>query len=178
MAFVIKKILGSNVETVATKIRFALAQSRFNAEVTTPFGKVEIRKVRLNQKKDYCGNHPYACPVRAVKIPHQHRTNLEGADWVAFNDMVNDVLDEIGCHANVASSLCIIRKGAFRRTEYKGHKLGNGLDSEWDKDTEAEHYKDMRGKVSPRSEYPKDTPGIDCWRADGKDSRGYVPHEH
>jgi hypothetical protein len=83
---------------------------------------------------------------------------LEGADWVAFNDMLNDVLDALNVSANVASSLCIIRKGAMRRIEYDGHKLGNGIDSEWNKDSA--HYADRRGQVSPRSEYPAGTPGI------------------
>lgn len=178
MAFIIRKIIGANTNLVERRLLEAIAESRFNAILRNDGKKISIHKIRLNERKDYCGNHPYACPVRAVKIPHQHRTNLEGADWVAFNDMLNDVLDAIGCHANVASSLCIIRKGAFRRTEYKGHKLGNGIDSEWDKDTTQEHYRDMRGKKSERSTYPKDTPGLDYWRENGVDSRPEMLHSH
>lgn len=160
MAFVIKNIIGSGVENVATKLRFAFSNSRFTARIETPRNKVTIHDVRLINKKDYCGNHPFACPVRPYQPhkPHKHTKHLEGADWVAFNDMINDVLDAMNVSANVASSLCIIRKGEKRRVEYDGHKLGNGIDSEWNRDSM--EYEDRRGKVSARSEYPQGTPGI------------------
>jgi hypothetical protein len=96
--------------------------------------------------------------------PHKHTKNLEGADWVAFNDMLNDMLDALSVSADVGSSLCIIRKGGARRVEYRGHLLGNGIDSEWDKDSD--FYESHLGETNvPRSEYPTDTPGIAEWKA-------------
>lgn len=92
--------------------------------------------------------------------------------------MLNDVLDALNVSANVASSLCIIRKGALRRTEYHGHKLGNGLDSEWNKDTDAQYYVDRRNRITSRSLYPKDTPGIDAWKEGEADSRPAMLHAH
>lgn len=179
MAFVIKNILGANTNLIEFRLCEALAKSRFNAVLKNDGTRVSIHKVRLNVAKDYCGNHPYACPVRpGGPRPHKKTKNLEGADWVAFNDMLNDVLDTLNVSANVASSLCIIRKGVARRTEYHGHTLGNGLDSEWNRDTETRFYIDRCGQKTGCSTYPKDTPGLDYWREGEKDSRGHVPHDH
>ena len=170
MAFEIREIEGATPnatpERVAEEIRNHLNISRFTADVVVHKRKVTIHKIRLRESKDYCGNHPYACPVRpnVVEKKHIHSRCLEGADWVGFNDMLNDVLDALCVSAYVASSLCIIRKGSFRRVEYSGHKLGNGIDSEWNKDSHA--YECHLGEMNvPRSEYPTDTPGIAEWKA-------------
>jgi hypothetical protein len=179
VAFIINKITsGQQVPDIA------LAVSRFRAEVATPRkGTISIRTVRLTYKKDYCGNHPLPCPVRPG--PHRkHPVNclLEGADWVAFNDMVNDVLDQLGVVCNCASSHVIIRKAGARCVKYTAHRLGNGIDNEWDKDSGefAYHVKHTpiattfnpvnvivdgidRGQVvdeAPRAEYPAGTPGF------------------
>lgn len=165
MAFVIKNISGVEPSTIAYALENALARSRFTATVERNItSKVSIHNVRLRQKKYYCGNHPYACPVHpGGERPHKRLNYLEGADWVGFNDMINDVLDELGCVADVASSLCIIRKGERRRTEYHGHTVGNG--SEWDKNTSCNFYVDCRGMVPPKTEFPIDTPGLAEWKA-------------
>jgi hypothetical protein len=179
MAFKINKITGSDVQTIASRIRLALSQSRFNADVSTPSSRcVEIRTVRQNEKKDYCGHHPFACPVRpGPHKPHKHLPFLEGADWVAFNDMLNDCLDSLNVSANAGSSLCIIRKGYLRRAEYSGHTLGNGIDSEWNRDSSV--YVRGRDLKAPKpSEYPLDTPGLDYWQRSGEDSRPAKLREH
>lgn len=179
MAFTIKKIEGANTNLIELQLCKALAQSRFVASITNTGTALKFSKIRLKQSKDYCGNHPYACPVRpGGPKPHIHSKCLEGADWVAFNDMLNDVLDALNVSANVASSLCIVRKGALRRVEYHGHKLGNGIDSEWNRDADAENYQDWRGRIAARSTFPQDTPGIDQWREGVEDSRGELLHAH
>ena len=166
MAFEIKKIKsGVSVNEIGHALQNKISQSRFIADVSFHENKLKIHQVRLRKSKDYCGNHPFACPVRpGGHKPHVHSSCLEGADWVAWNDMLNDVLDALGVAANVASSLCIIRKGEFRRIEYTGHLLGNGIDSEWDKDSE--FYLNHTLCTTPvPSKFPMGTPGIYKWRA-------------
>lgn len=163
MAFIIKNISGSTVEVVASAIRRALAISRFSAIVDTPAYKVAIRDIRLRERKDYCGNHPNACPIRpGGHKPHKKMSLLEGADWIGFNDMLNDVLDSLAVSASAASSLCIIRKGPNRRMRYKGYLLANGIDREWERDDS--QYASYIHKGHPPTDYPKDTPGIAEWR--------------
>ena len=165
MAFVIKKIVGCEIPKLSFKIAVAVDISRFTVEIHEHANKITIHNIRLRESKHYCGNHPYACPIRpGGERPHRHSNCLEGADWVAFNDMLNDVLDSLGVTADVASSLCIIRKGSERRTEYKGHLFPNGIDSEWDKDTSPRFYKNYLMKAAPRSIYPKGTPGNAEWK--------------
>jgi hypothetical protein len=161
MSYNIRKINGATNTDVTNALREIINLSRFTAEVETHKHHVSIHKIRLRKSKDYCGNHPNACPVRPTgPKPHRHSTCLEGTDWVSFNDMVNNILDQMNVSANVASSLCIVRKGALRRNEYHGHTLGNGIDREWDRDTTPENYVDNKGKPPIISDYPKDTPGI------------------
>lgn len=160
MAFVINKITsGEQVEDIATMIRKTLAGSRFTAEVTTPTTKrVEIRTVRLTYHKDYCGNHPLPCPVRAFSKPHKKTRQLEGADWVGFNDMLNDLLDAIGCVCDCASSHVIIRKSGARCMRYDAQTL-NGIDSEWKRNSGVfeNHIGNNR---NAHAEFPQGTPGF------------------
>ncbi len=79
--------------------------------------------VRLTQSKLYCGQHPGSCAVEATR----RNSCLEWDDWIQFNDLVNDVLDEMKGHAEVWSrprelplrgqsrSKFWIRKGGKRR---------------------------------------------------------------
>lgn len=163
MAFEIKKISGASVLDVNIALAKALLISRFTARFERGKDKVTIHDIRLREAKDYCGNHPNACPIRPTgPRPHKKMKYLEGADWIGFNDMLNDVLDSLSVSANVASSLCIIRKGNARRMRYVGHFLGNGIDSEWNRD-DTEYGSYLR-KGHPPTDYPKDTPGIAEWR--------------
>ena len=157
MAFTLKNIIGADLEFLRNKLERALSSSRFSATIKSYNTKLTIHDVRLKQSKDYCGNHPFSCPVRQFERPHKKYNYLEGADWVVFNDLINDILDLHGISANVASSLVVIRKGRKRCIKYWGHKLGNGIDSQWDKEGK---YEDYVGKKVGRSEFPEGTPGI------------------
>lgn len=163
MAFKINKISGAELHTIESDLVRAISISRFTARVERHTSNITIHDVRLRVAKDYCGNHPNACPVRpGVHRPHKETKHLEGADWVAFNDMLNDVLDCLSVSANAASSLCIIRKGSARRMRYEGHFLQNGIDREWNRDDT--QYASYLRKGHPPTVYPLDTPGIAEWR--------------
>lgn len=146
--------------TIGNALANAINRSRFTATLIQIKHGFEIGTVRLRQSKDYCGNHPLPCPVRPYQAhkPHIHSKCLEGADWVAFNDMLNDVLDKLRVSANVASSHVIIRKGEKRCTVYMSQPLGNGIDNEWQRDSGC--FENKMGMKSPRSDYPTGTPGI------------------
>ncbi len=86
MAFTIKNISGASMDLIVKNLTQIFDQSRFVARIETRSNKITIHDVRLKEKKDYCGNHPFACPVRGFERPHKKYKYLEGADWVAFND--------------------------------------------------------------------------------------------
>lgn len=144
----------------------AIHSSRFVAALARPNGlkTIKITKVRLDKAKAYCGNHAKACEGDPNR-KHRRASFLEGADWVEFNDLVNDVLDEQDVEANVDTTVCILRKGRKRRVRYESSTFRGirGLNGEWvwDKDGPDSHYEDYCGTTSaPRSWFPKGTPGI------------------
>lgn len=180
MAFVIKNIKGANIGKLFMAIRKVALRSRFNfyAGTTHDMKRIEIGKVRLRVAKDYCGNHPLPCPVRPWQ-PHQaHKklTYLEGADWVAFNDMLNDVLDKLKVSADVASSHVIIRKGYARCVEYDAQIRPNGIDAEWTKDSNM--FANYTGQIAPRAGYPNGTPGIPEYLTSKAKKYKIQDHEH
>lgn len=119
--------------------------------------EIDIVNVRLRSKKEYCGNHSGPCPVRfGPERKHRRAYFLEGADWVEFNDLVNDVLDQLQANANVYTSVCWLRKGKRRRTEYGEGSRFNG---EWAKHADETDYIDYCGREAPPSEFPSGTPG-------------------
>lgn len=117
-------------------------------------GKMRIHNIRLKRNKPYHGPSP--TPRRPMKrTPWGRRGNekiarmgfLEGADWVEFNDLLNDFCDEQGLCANVFSSVCMIRRGWFRRISYnvvneKGHMI-------WERFAPPEHYMAMDSRTGP-----------------------------
>jgi hypothetical protein len=145
-------------------LRKAVESSRFKAtfrDVSTSRSQIiKIETVRLLTAKEYCGNHPNAC-----ELPHGHghrnrRTNyLEGADWVEFNDLLNDVLDKLHLAADVASSICVIRRGRQRRTRYGSRRDGRFW--QWEKTGHLDQdYRDCCGLFNPpASDFPEGTPG-------------------
>lgn len=158
MAFVIKNIEGSTIEIVQRKLQIALDQSRFTADVS-----ISIHDVRLKESKRYCGNHPFACPIDVNHFRRSHKKHkyLEGADWVAFNDMINDVLDDLGVSANVRSSLVIIRKGRNRCVKYNGHQIRDSIFSAWDKEgVYVDRIKESKKEMKFKASFPEGTPGI------------------
>lgn len=155
----------TNGAIMASNIRNAFRDSRFTLNIR--YEEKGVRKVkriikltqiRLKESKRYCGSHPYACDIE------QGRKSkfLEGADWVEFNDLLNDVFDLHEVSADISSSVCKIRKGRKRRMDYDGHpeRVGNRVFYEWDKDTDEDYYEDWCGKIAPNSTFPEGTPGI------------------
>jgi len=131
-----------------------LDKSRFFADTTgSRRGWIKIVNVRLRYKKAYCGSHGREC-VLPHDGPHKKMTYLEGADWVEFNDLVNDVCDELGISANISSVVCVIREGYCRRTEYDtvNSEPGKG----WQRAGFMENWIDRQ---APASDFPTGTPG-------------------
>lgn len=135
---------------------------------------IKIENVRLRNKKDYCKQHPGPCPINPffpVAPKHWRATYLEGADWVGFNDGLNDVLDRLHVDADVFSfnresraRKFFIRKGKERRHSYfeEYPVLGRPEIAGWiagDKDD----FGDYCGVAAPRSSYTHGTPGFACW---------------
>lgn len=173
MAFVIKNIRSGQSSTIiAAAIQVALQTGgRFTACVSTLPKRVEIREVRLTYNKDYCGNHPFACPVR----PGGHRAHkklkyLEGSDWVGFNDLLNDVLDSLRVICDAASSHVIIRKAGARCMRYDGQP--NGIGNEWIKDSGV--FKNCMGIQNIQARFPSGTPGF----ATAHGQPNYTEHTH
>lgn len=117
--------------------------------------------IRLREAKDNCGNHPGPCVLTGKK--HKVNKYLEGRDWVAFNDTVNDVLDACRFDGWAGTSVVTIRQGPSRRVHY-GATYTRYPHTDWDKDGTAADYEDCRGRKAPRSRCPADTPGLVGWR--------------
>lgn len=62
---------------------------------------IMVDKVRLTEKKPYCGNHPGPCLLGGAPKPVSSR--MEWEDWVEFHTLVNQVLNRLKCRANVWS---------------------------------------------------------------------------
>lgn len=163
----ITKVKNAEIGDVMAAVLREFFGSRFTMEVFTPkLGEVSISKVRLEKSKEYCGNHMKACELADKN--HRHSRYLEGADWVEFNDRVNDAMDRMGVDAKIASAKssqgCIIRKGEKRRIRYDSNtRVGfSPQNYAWivDYDAPEDHWKMCIGEEAPRSIFPKGTPGI------------------
>lgn len=60
-----------------------------------------LRRIRLEEPKPYCGQHPGSCEFPNRKKPTSRL--LEWDDWVEFNNRVNAVLDSKNIDADVWS---------------------------------------------------------------------------
>jgi hypothetical protein len=171
----IRFVAGIELAQLNQSIQDSFADTRF--EVSRPeYLKADaglvIKKVRLKQRKDYCGNHPAECADVAKK--HVQRKFLEGADWVEFNDMLNDLLDERKVSAVVYSRPpdgttdkhpLFVRRGMHRRWFY-GSGYRNGIPSSpmenqiWDGlgSEEADYY--LASETTEKSFYAEGTPGV------------------
>lgn len=121
-------------------------RSKYKAEVS--FGLVKLAKSKL-----YCGNHPSACELG--NKDDKKSKHLEGADWVEFDDRLNDLLDTYCISADVGASV-IIRKGKKRCIEYRNGAKPLFGNYQWAKHGE---YDDYCGRKAPRSHFPEGTPG-------------------
>lgn len=145
---------------LALALEDMIEHSRFTADVETKDGSkvINVRNVRLRERKPYCGNHPAACEAFAPRA-HSNRTYLEGADWVEWNDRINDLLDAHECSAFVRTSVCVIRRGRCRRTYYEYTSNGFGQNT-WIKEPDPVDMYDCIGQHAPDSWFPSGTPGI------------------
>jgi hypothetical protein len=139
---------------------------------------VSLHKIRLKNAKGYCGNHPGACALTGDANPHNRRCFLEGADWVAFHDMVNDLLDAAGVSANVHTMgrRFWIRRGWLRRRRFWGSNL-NTRAAVFDLD-DPKRYVDNRRGAPMRSEFPDGTPGIPEWRLVSEENHAPIFVKH
>ena len=137
--------------------RYIDNNSRFTGEVYH-IGKtvLKIKNIRLRESRKYCGNHPNACEIGGG--PSRKAKYLEGADWVDFNDMINDILDALAVDANVGTAVCKIRKNKSRRTYYGSYS--HGFNWQWNMDEDDDCYENFIHRPSPNSEYPFGTPGV------------------
>jgi hypothetical protein len=148
------------VETVAGHLARSIAPSRFVCRVRVLDRRtIRLETVRLFAAKYYCGNHPGPCRPGGPR--HRRRVYLEGADWVAFNDLVNDVLDRLGVSANVGSHIAV-RRGRRRRVIYDAFmpdpSLGVAI---WEQIGDPSDYADHCGRRdAPPGRFPAGTPGI------------------
>lgn len=153
----ITKIKNTTPYDISNAFHDAISKSRFTAQLQFIGKHIKIADIRLKESKPYCGNHPAACERGGS---HRKAKYLEGADWIEFNDLVNDLLDSLNCSANVASSVCIIRKGLKRRIFYSYNRLSFG-NNQWHKDeVESSAWGNYCGEKAPRSYFPDGTPGI------------------
>lgn len=151
--------------------------SRFTCRMDTErMGKtdrtmgVKLTTIRLKRKKPYCGAHPGPCLNTFRRHSNSHY--LEGLDWVGFNDMLNDALDEVSADCTVFSynreSLVtgryFIRRGRLRRVGYPFSYRGNF--AHWLQGDFVADFEDHCGKPPPPvSWHTKDagTPGYPCY---------------
>lgn len=135
-----------------------LNNSRFAFTTKVPtHSSVVISRIRLKESKEYCGNHPAECEVNGIGKPRK-ANYLEGLDWVEFNDLLNDILDQFSVEANVASSVCIIRQGFKRRVNYEMSRQFS--QNQWTKKGDDDDYVNYCGVDAPASSYPYGTPGL------------------
>lgn len=187
-----------DVEVVAKAIRDRLEESRFTARVEyyrshprcRRMDAVKIECVRLRRKKDYCGQHPNACPVTFVQKKHKRTSYLEGADWVGLNDMINDLCDERNWSADFWSTSpefkgrLFVRSGRLRRVSYPSIEVvlfGVRAINLWDTSDakKARHYyDDYCGRKAPKSEYAYGTPGLAEWKKDSDLEYAEADHGH
>lgn len=130
--------------------------TRFTCDVFL-IGKtvIKIKDIRLVEARKYCGNHPNECEIGGGGRMGKY---LEGADWVEFNDTINDILDALEVSANVGTAVCKVRKLNRRRTYYGSHMQGRFW--QWNMDEPDDFYTDWSLTPSPNSDYPFGTPGV------------------
>ena len=147
---------------LAAYLRNELSNTRFTFELdTVSYRTLKFRKIRLKQSKHYCGNHPGECPIQSLPTKHARRNYLEGADWVEWNDRINDALDQLKISANVRTSNCIVRKGTRRRVRYGAYMVGRF--QQWNFDEFDDWFLDFivdANQTYSRSWYPPGTPGL------------------
>ena len=120
MAYTIKPEHFRKCDRIIERLDRAIrVDKRFMFEPMNLGDRIEIRKVRLLKAKPYCGQHAGPCQTRfGGNPPLRNSRYLEAEDWIAFHDVINDVLDKLKLRADVWS-LPQDNKGKFwiRRVE-------------------------------------------------------------
>ena len=147
------------VTEVMQQLLRRVERSRFSIVVDNARSGFNIKSMRLQQRKAYCGSHPNACQLGGGDRSPKS-TRPEGADWVEFNDLINNFFDKKHLTAYIASVACVIRRNALRRTHYGSYPLGGGRNYEWNHDENDWAYTDNLGGRVMVSTFPKGTPGI------------------
>ena len=126
---------------------------------------LKIMGVRLKRKKDYCGQHAGPCLAQNAWRPHKVTSYLEGSDWVAWNDMLNDLCDANKIEAVIFSTResiggpLYLRKGKARCINYQEAAVGQHWDGKQPDSVFSEEHFGKR-KPAARADYPDGTPGI------------------
>jgi len=148
-----------------TEHRFIIGDILFTRKRRRP--ALTFHEIRLKESKIYCGNHPAGCEIIPGRKPSK-RNFLEGADWVAWNDLLNDIADELRLDCDIASSTVDIRRGRNRRTNYdadwSSENTITGVFELWEKIGWDRDYIDNLGGQPMQSAYPAGTPGIEGYR--------------
>lgn len=134
-------------------------------------GWASIYSVRLRECKFYHGNGPdnrgtmtrrgWQPGKKPIKVSF-----LEGADWVEFNDLLNDFLDARNISADVQSRAAVIRKGRRRRIRYTAAWIPSRWNKEetvwgWSIRGEPTDFQDCtKQNIVPFSEFPAKAPGF------------------
>lgn len=131
--------------------------------------RITLHQIRLKESKPYCGNHAGPCVEKNPEgKPDVKRKYLEGADWVAFNDMVNYALDVCAFPAEVDSIDCNMRHGKMRRISYFMDPDSPERDRDFYREGFSSEYEDWTNPLErsewPHSEYEDGTPGNPEWR--------------
>lgn len=122
-------------------------------------GDIVVREVRLTTAKPNCGQHAGPCdlPRFGGEKPHKNLRFLQWFDWIDFNGLVNDVLDELGVEADVwstpqdtrvdAGRKLWIRRGTRRRVHWDVEEqlIGGGPWTEYVADHGSESQFTMEG---------------------------------
>ena len=178
----------------------ALAVSRFRCDIETEdfyrprlypglLAVLRLRCIRMKRKKPYCGQHAGPCQARFSWRKHPVMSLLEGADWIGWNAMLNDIFDAAGMSVDIwsrskeggldGSGRFFVRKGRRRRMIYDGEETRGVF--HWAVATEAD-FEDYCGETPPETSYPAGTPGIALWRAEEarelEDQLCKAVHEH
>lgn len=104
MAYTIKPEKSATLNRISLKLAMAvIADGRFTCDIKRGDKVLTIRKVRLTEAKEYCGQHPGPCQINPFGFERKRmRTKyLEGQDWIDFHNIVNDVLDKLKVKADV-----------------------------------------------------------------------------
>jgi len=149
-------------QRIARSLQSFVRRSRFTFDLVDAGERLlRIYKVRLRTRRYYCGNHPNVCNVDNGR-KHPKALFLEGADWVDFNDRLNDILDKAGIECKITSmwSRWIIRNWDVRRWVYPSVPPRNEFSNyEWDLRNDEDLFTKGSGKPEV-SDFPYGTPGI------------------